>query len=177
MLTPPTSNPPNQNSSNPPNPLFSSDQPNHHSSRPEKHSRRGKRKKKLAWVAAEVRSATESEYYNQSGHYVVKPWIHPQPIGNSIKKPSNNKYLLVGTPKGPKISLDQERMEGLEKRINGVGWVEGEMNKPCISSSREELSISSIRATQNEKLMKVNTMSLSQTQPESAQIQPNSTDK
>ena len=96
-----------------------------------------------------MRSATESEYYIQSGHYVVKPCIHPQPIGNSIKKPSNNKYLLVGTPKGPKISLDQERMEGLEKRIRhaanricGVSWVEGELNKPCLSSSREELTSS-----------------------------------
>ena len=119
-----------------------------------------------------MRSAKESEYYNWSGHYVVKPWIHLETVGKSIKKPSYNKYLLVGTPKGPRINLDQERMEGLEKRIReaanricGAGWVEGEMNKTC----REELSISLVRAAQNEKLklnklMKVNTASLSQGQ-------------
>ena len=95
---------------------------------------------------------------------------------------------MVGTPKGPRISLDQERVEGLEKRIRdaanmifGVSWVEGELNKPCPNVSREELTSSSVRAAQNEKLKihklrKVNSASLSQTQPKSPQIQPNSTD-
>ena len=107
MLTPPTSNPPKQNPSS---------QTNHHFSSGPRSLKR-KKKKKLAWVAAEVRSAKEREYYNWSGHYTAKPWVHPESISKTSRKPPYIKYPLVGTPKGPKIDLDQERLDELERRI------------------------------------------------------------
>ena len=124
MLTPPTSKPPNQNPSS---------QSNHHFSSSQRNLKRKKKKKKLAGVAAEVRSTKEREYYNWSGHYTAKPWVHPEPVSKTSKKPPYIKYPLVGTPKGPKIDMDQERLEELERRIRkaarricGAGWIESD---------------------------------------------------
>ena len=126
MLTPPTSNPPNQNPSS---------QSNHHFSSGQRNLKR-KKKKKMAWVAAEVRSTKEREYYNWSGQYTAKPWVHPEYLSKTSRKPPYIKYPLVGTPRGPKIELDQERLDELERRIIkaarricGAGWSESGEDK------------------------------------------------
>ena len=96
---------------------------------------------------------------------------------NSIRKSTASKYLLVGKPKGPSFSLDQERMDILERRIKDAAnrictryeddredlslnneystiiksefsLVEGELNKSCPSFRREELTSSPVRAAQ-----------------------------
>ena len=62
---------------------------------------------------------------------------------NSIRKSTASKYLLVGKPKGPRFSLDQERMEILERRIKDAA------NRICTryEDDREDLSLNNEYST------------------------------
>ena len=117
---------------------------------------------------AEVRSAKERDYYNFCGQYSAKPWVHPEYISKTSRKPPYTKYPWVGIPKGPKIDLDQERLDELERRIIkaarricGAGWSESEEDEdvqlllppPFVSVEVKNLCIevlsnSLVRATQ-----------------------------